>query len=480
MLRNLTNFASILAKGRFKTRLESTDVLAIGTKQSRSKADYKPTAIKFSDLQAQLGGGGGSISLTTVGNSGAATLVGSTLNVPNYAGGLEGSNYVYVAANSTDIENAAELQAAYNEAKTKVQEITKLSNNLIQTVFFGNPKTISNTFNFFNYDDLLPMPIPLGVQNVEVISNELTGTIEIDVINSNNFSLVFTYSGTTLNNVTSFRYVEIEVQRATVIAAPSYYNFATDFVMDTEYVDLVSLDGNRSIIFSGVGAISITANDVFVKGVDVQDKPFTIATNLNLLKVENCQGGDNSFFGGFDTLSGTFTNCIGGNNSFNGNTVSGIFTDCQGGDESFGYQGTAIGTFIRCISSERSFGTNGTASGTFTDCKSECCSFARFGLASGIFTNCVGTLLCFGGQGTASGTFTNCKGDGSDFGGQGTASGTFNNCIGGFNSFGGSFGGILSGKLYYCRLTLGNFQTVSGAGITRLCLAGNNAQNNQG
>jgi hypothetical protein len=38
----------------------------------------------------------------------------------------------------------------------------------------------------------------------------------------------------------------------------------------------------------------------------------------------------------------------------------------------------------------------------------------------------------------------------------------------------------LSGKLYYCRLTTGAFETVSGAGITRLCIDGDNVENNQG
>ena len=75
------------------------------------------------------------------------------------------------------------------------------------------------------------------------------------------------------------------INRITIVAAPGYYNFgSTAFTMDTEYIDLVSLDGNRSIIFNSAnsgGTISITANDVFVKGIDVETKAFTIATDLN-------------------------------------------------------------------------------------------------------------------------------------------------------------------------------------------------------
>jgi hypothetical protein len=60
MLNNLTNFFNLIVGRRIKTQLEDSDLIAIGTKQSSALGDYKPTAIKFSDLQAQLSGGGGS------------------------------------------------------------------------------------------------------------------------------------------------------------------------------------------------------------------------------------------------------------------------------------------------------------------------------------------------------------------------------------------------------------------------------------
>jgi hypothetical protein len=75
--------------------------------------------------------------------------------------GLEGTNYLFVSANGTDVENGDQLKAAYDEAKTK----SPSANN-----------------------------------------------------------------------------------RITVIAAPGNYDFGGSFTMDTEFIDLVSLDGNRSII----------------------------------------------------------------------------------------------------------------------------------------------------------------------------------------------------------------------------------------
>jgi hypothetical protein len=302
--------------------------------------------------------------------------------------GLTGTNYIYVAANGTDTENATELQAAYTTAK-------------------GMSPSLTN--------------------------------------------------------------------RITIVAAPGYYNFeSTAFVMDTQYIDLVSLDGNQSIVFNSsnsAGTISITANDVFVKGVDVLTKSFNIATNLNLLKVENCKGGDYSF--GSDpsyiittTVSGTFINCIGGVGSFGlAGTVSGIFTNCVAGNSSFGASGTVSGTFNNCTGGDDSFGRDGLCSGVFNNCTGGEKSFGTSGTSSGTFNNCTSGSYSFGGRsgGNFSGVATNCSGRGASFGGGGAE---------------GS--GVLTGKLYYCRLTNGTFQTVSGAGITRYCLDGSNTANNQG
>jgi hypothetical protein len=289
--------------------------------------------------------------------------------------------------------------------------------------------------------------------------------------------------------------------RITIVAAPGYYNFGTStFTMDTPYIDLVSLDGGRNIIFNAnynviipaEGSISITANDVFVKGVDVQTKAFTIAGLLNLLRVENCKGGDQSFGGFSDTTSGTFIDCIGGVDSWSA-PASGTYINCVGGNNCFGSGASSSGVFINCTAGLYSFGGSGAiASGTFTGCKGGLGSFAGLnGTASGIFIDCQGGDSSFGSRdtgistGNASGTFTRCQGGSSSFGGNGgTASGTFVDCIGGDGSFGGNDSltpetGTLSGKLHHCRLTTGTFQTVSGGGRTYYCVDGNGNPNNQ-
>jgi len=264
--------------------------------------------------------------------------------------------------------------------------------------------------------------------------------------------------------------------------------------------------------------IFVTANDVFIKGVDVLEKQFKIGDNLDLLRVENCSGGAASFgangisaagtfvncragnasFGGGGKASGTFIDCIAGNVSFgfgysSSQGATGTFINCIGGNESFGVgAGGSSGTFTNCIGGDSSFGYNGIASGTYTDCVGGIQSFGYQGTASGIFTNCIADDDGFGGNGTANGTFincrsgirsygynavgtfTNCIGGDDSFGSYGTASGTFNNCIGGDDSFGGKPSvGTLTGKLYYCRLTSGSFQTLTGTGLMRACVDGN-------
>jgi hypothetical protein len=294
-----------------------------------------------------------------------ATALGKIQATLDSATGIGGTSYVYVAASGTDVENAAELQAAYTTAKTMSPSATN---------------------------------------------------------------------------------------RITIVAAPGYYNFgSTTFELDTAYIDLVSLDGNRSIIFNSsdangtIAIVGFSISDVYVKGVDVQNKPFKVEMYYINIVIENCKGGNNSFSstGGFN-MGGKFIDCEGGDNSFGGiYNAQGIFTRCKGGANSFG---TAFGS---------------QASGTFIDCQAGISSFG-------------------GGGATASGTFNNCKGGDNSFGGNGgNASGTFTNCVGGNGAF-GNFGGTLSGQLYYCRLTTGAYQTVSGAGVTRLCLDGSNVENNQG
>ena len=57
MLNNITNFFNLIKTGKVKTQLDGTDLLPIGTRDTRFTGQYQPTMIKYSDLVAGLVGG---------------------------------------------------------------------------------------------------------------------------------------------------------------------------------------------------------------------------------------------------------------------------------------------------------------------------------------------------------------------------------------------------------------------------------------
>ena len=283
--------------------------------------------------------------------------------------------------------------------------------------------------------------------------------------------------------------------RAVVLVPPGRYDLGTTpLILNTQFVDLVGVSGDPKhvLITSAVtaansGTIVQSANDIRVRAVTVQNTASTRnnwdssdasayapqgAYTMTVWEDVTFDDGSSSWSTRLGMkYSGTFTRCAGGESAFGGGfggDASGTFTNCTGGINAFGgFSGTASGTFIGCTGGEAAFG-------------------GQFGTASGTFTNCMGGENSFGAFGTASGTFTNCTGGESSFGGSSStgagniASGTFTNCVGGGYSFGGGGDGTLTGKLYFCRLTGGSFQTVSGSGQTRYCLDGTNTANNQG
>jgi len=256
--------------------------------------------------------------------------------------------------------------------------------------------------------------------------------------------------------------------RITIVASPGYYEFqGDDFEMSEPYIDLVSLDGNRSIKIVGSYTFRVTANNIYVNGVNTGTLPFKIDTNIDLRNtvIENCKGGDYSFGYNSDlttvfTINATFIDCTAGNYSF-GATIS--------SEDSKAF---AAGSFIRCTAGNYSFGSGGEFSGPNE--------------ASGIFIDCTADNFSFGsrdnldGNGVAGGQFTRCIAGSNSFG-QANASGVFMYCQGGDGSFGGNagLGGQITGGLYYCRKQGGQYANVNPPGVIRLCIDVNNDVINQ-
>jgi hypothetical protein len=244
--------------------------------------------------------------------------------------------------------------------------------------------------------------------------------------------------------------------RVTIVVAPGVYTFGgSRFTLNTQFIDIVSMTGNRDVNIDGV---IVTADNVYIRGVKcghgvastdyLPVNQFKVSTNLNNLKCENCEGGKESF-ASKAVCSGTYIDCAGGEGSFGGSSAAGV----------------ASGTFIRCITTSRGFGGFlGTCSGVLYDCiNNEGMGFGACGTCSGTLYRCIEKgNISFGGYypGATTGTF----------------SGKAYNCKAASDAFGSA---SLTGKLYYCTLTSGVFRNVSAGGRTYYCIDGSGTPNNQ-
>ena len=422
----------------------------------------------------------------------------------NGGGGLAGTNYVYVMADGTDVENAAELQAAYDLAKTmspsidnKITVIAAPGNYKFPSTFIMDTQHINLVSLTGNSDVIFDVDV---VDPVVLSGFNITNIVYALLIDANDIFVkgiqgknVYSENWNIWWGELDYKYgIDIAHNLPNIIlenciAGP--FSFAGDFTFGLQPVKSLSgtfIDCKASYFSFGYYAITsgtfLNCKAILLGGFYGSDLFGAYGTANGYF--ENCEA-DNSSFARGGIASGTFVNCSSTAASFGtGGTASGIFINCRALNDSFGRSGTASGIFINCYSSgSQSFGTMGTASGTFTNCHSGFNSFGSDGVASGIFTGCTATFSSFASNGTASGTFINCTALSSSFGAGNnlTINGTFHNCIGGQFSFGSSgFLMTFTGKLYYCRLTVGSFLTVSTGGITRLCIDGNNVENNQG
>jgi hypothetical protein len=274
----------------------------------------------------------------------------------------------------------------------------------------------------------------------------------------------------------------------TIILSPGEYAFNGAFVLNTDYINLVTLTGNRDAVFdraditgdpfsssplSVAYCLSLECDEVLVSGIQgkIRNSPnfnsyagvsdFRLPINIADGQIDytfiNCHGGDFGF--GADLTEGSlpknilgrFENCEGGLSSFAyyGN-ADGTFINCSAiSNNSFGYFGSCGGFFSDCVSGQGGFADSGIAGGVFIRCKSDSNSFGFLSKASGTFIDCISGNDGFGGSGEASGFFFNCQAVRNSFG-AGDTSGFFMNCTGTTGCFGGGIGGSCSGTFINC------------------------------
>lgn len=296
--------------------------------------------------------------------TGDATLNGEPISTND----LNGTNYVMVYGTGTPEENAAELQAAYNEAKKMPRHLGTF--------------TPGDSIEIYKGQTFVNSSIPIKYM---VANSNYSGTIGAAP------------AGTFSGRDSQSEFDAVLARRVTVIIASGEYNFgASAFVVDSPGINIVSLTGNSDVIINSTEnipgwnnncGIKVTANDILIKGINCKTNVFFIESNLDNLICEYCIGGNYSFGGG-------------------GGTASGLFNNCVGGTASFGTDGTASGTFNNCIGKNASFGggSGGTASGTFTNCTGGTASFGggSGGSLSGELINCkltAGTFVTPTGEG---------------------------------------------------------------------------------
>tara|TARA_B100000035_G_scaffold89863_1_gene75777 strand:+ start:316 stop:1299 length:984 start_codon:yes stop_codon:yes gene_type:complete len=309
-----------------------------------------------------------------------------------------------------------------------------------KTRAFG-PNAKGDTLSFEELDDSL-------LFLSESIANNLTSSIN----RGKNFILVDSDNSPELNALNlSSSYVEAKSlspsinNRVSVLITPGKYSFSSEFKVDTQYIDLVSLTGDCDVFITGSNTLNVTANDVYLRGIDVYTKNFTIGDNLNSLKMKSCKGGANSFGGATDPIIGATASI--------GTLVTGKFIDCEGGDNSFGGNGLAYGTFLDCIGGDGSFGF---------DC-------------NGTFENCTGGNWSFAGEhNIEGGSFKNCTGKENSFASIGDikVGSTLEDCTGEKDSFASSPTSNIEGNLIKCILTSGSFSEVNiiNSGSFTLCI----------
>jgi len=375
----------------------------------------------------------------------------------------------------------------------------------------GNP--------FFRQITLLDNPLEL-LPNAWINSNNgqpFLGSISItevdnDLINSSSHIIV--QPGDDIQNK-YFQATQLQpngqsksaTNRASLIVLPGSYSVTGVFNLNEEFVDIIGLGAIKQqrgcipavkIIATGNPAITAQADNLVVKGINTNGRIYLNSNKPNQI-FEDCSADKFLISADVNTciLNGYFINCSGGTQSFNsirtgggGASVTRIsgatFENCIVGNSSFGGDSNAwvSGNFINCQAGDSSFAVGGTTSflyGYFTDCQAGDSSFGRAfnSTVSGIFNNCSAGRESFNvaPTGRLNGYFKNCSAGELSFGSlliTGLLAATFENCSADFNSFGGTGNSLIFAKLYNCRLTSGNFATVSGEGLMRNCIDGNN------
>ena len=266
----------------------------------------------------------------------------------------------------------------------------------------------------------------------------------------------------------------------TIIVAPGVYDLPTVIELDTPFINITSLTGDRDVILGrfdimgdplqiiGGGedpievlntspCIVIKTDYTSIRGlvgkkydssnwniirsaidssenyylpINIESKPpneFEVGGPYEGVLIKNCQCGPFSF-GSTDFMNGSVD-------------IAANFSKCEAG--SFSFNGHAYGLYEYCVAKHSSFSSGNSS------------------FSSGKYLNCIGERNCFGSWGYSYGFYKQCEALENSFGAFGEVGGIYIECSGGENSWYDGDLGVFEGHAERCRLFGSDFPTPS-------------------
>jgi len=215
--------------------------LAVATYPSLTELSYVKGVT--SAIQTQLNAKQGTLTLTTTGTSGAATLVGNTLNIPQYSGG--GGSITLSAIGSSPNANAATLTGSALNLEPASASFGGVVTTGTQT--FAGTKTFSSTSGAL-FNGSLTIDVPSGNANFQFAFSSAYKWAYGPIASSFNFRLYNYVTGT---------------DAYTVLASNNYFGILTSTIGS-----VLQVNGNAAIGYSA--STAAPTNGLAVSGKILQ------------------------------------------------------------------------------------------------------------------------------------------------------------------------------------------------------------------
>ena len=254
-----------------------------------------------------------------------------------------GTNYIFVKAQGTPLENGQELADAYTFAKTQSATATNRFTVLLSPGYYDLQSDLILDEEYIDITSLSEE------DNIHTFSSDIYITVDN-----------ITLKGITLD--TGVLYVSDSLPNIKVENCSGGNGFAT-------------------------GSNILEGSFLNCKG---GDNSFTASVVSGVF--ERCEAGDVSFG---PIASGIFIKCKGGAASFGVSVADGHFKDCESLSDSYGRNNICSGFFEGCKGGDSCFGLNADISGTFIRCEGEASAFKGSNITNAIVESCIGGSSSF-------------------------------------------------------------------------------------